>query len=254
MAVRKTKTGYQLQWYDADGRFRKRTFRGITRDEAVKIERDTLARRDRGEPEIDRRLAPTFRAFAATWVQEHGSGWKASTRQQYEHVINRWLTPAFGDVRVSDLDEPRVRRLVAELQERGISPKRSNFVVLVLRMIVRVAVRSRLLRDDPCAGIRPLREPRTDVDPFSPEEVTAFLAACPAEWRPYFTVAFWTGARPGELAALKWGDIDFTRGSFRIRAGRYRGVEGSPKTESSNRDVDMLAPVLDALQTQRAQQ
>jgi len=171
-----------------------------------------------------------------------------------EHAIKRWLTPAFGDVRVSDLDEPRVRRLVAELQERGVSPKRSNFVVLVLRMIVRVAVRGRLLRHDPCAGIRPLREPRTDIDPFSPEEVSAFLAACPVEWRPYFTVAFWTGARPGELAALKWGDIDFARGSFRIRAGRYRGVEGSPKTESSNRDVDMLAPVTDALQKQRAAQ
>jgi integrase len=141
-----------------------------------------------------------------------------------------------------------------ELQERRLSPKRTNFVVLVLRMIVRVAVRGRLLRHDPCAGIRPLREPRTDVDPFSPEEIAAFLAACPVEWRPYFTVAFWTGARPGELAALKWGDVDFARGSFRIRAGRYRGVEGFPKTESSNRDVDMLAPVIDSLRTQRAQQ
>ena len=44
------------------------------------------------------------------------------------------------------------------------------------------------------------------------------------------------------------------RGSFRIRAGRSRGVEGSPKTESSNRDVDMLPPVVEALQGHRAQQ
>src|SRR5262249_57358436 len=52
MAVRRTRTGYQVQWYDADGRFRKRTFRGITREEAMRIERDLLARRDRGEPEM----------------------------------------------------------------------------------------------------------------------------------------------------------------------------------------------------------
>src|SRR5262249_18399932 len=132
--------------------------------------------------------------------------------------------------------------------------KRINFIALVLRMILRAAVRRRLVRDDPCTGVRPLREPRTDVDPFSPEEVSAFLKACPPYWRPYFTVAFWTGARPGELAALKWGAVASPRGSFRIRAGRYRGVEGSPKTESSNRDVDMLPPVRDALQTQRGQQ
>jgi integrase len=234
MAIRKTKTGYQVQWYDADGRFRKRTFRGVTRDQAVKLERDMLARRDRGEPEIDRRLAPTFRVFATTWLDEHGTGWKASTRKQYAHAIDRWLAPAVGEVRVCDLTEPQVRRLLADLQAHELSPKRINFVVLVLRMLVRTAVRRRLLRDDPCAGVRPLREPRTDVDPFAPEEVSTFLAACPSHWRPYFTVAFWTGARPGELAALKWGDVDFGRGSFRIRAGRYRGVEGSPKTESSN--------------------
>ena len=43
MAVKRTRTGYQLWWYDSDGRFRKRTFRGIGRDEAVRIERETLA-------------------------------------------------------------------------------------------------------------------------------------------------------------------------------------------------------------------
>jgi integrase len=110
------------------------------------------------------------------------------------------------------------------------------------------------LRDDPLVAIRPLREPRADVDPFSPDEVAAFLAACPAYWRPYFTVAFWTGVRPGELAALKWGDVDLSRGSLRIRAGRYRGHEGSPKTESSVRDIDLLVPVVEVLQTQRATQ
>src|SRR5205823_7918947 len=43
-------------------------------------------------------------------------------------------------------------------------------------------------------------------------------------------------------------------GIFRISAGRYRGAEGTPKTASSVRDVDMLPPVRDALRTQLAQQ
>ena len=99
-----------------------------------------------------------------------------------------------------------------------------------------------------------LKEPRTDIDPLGPEEISAFLAACPAWWRPYFSVAFWTGARPNEMAALKWGDVDAHGGRFRIRAGPYRGVESTPKTTSSVRDVDMLFPVADALRALRAQQ
>ena len=67
-------------------------------------------------------------------------------------------------------------------------------------------------------------------------------------------MAFWTGARPNELAALKWGDVDGASARFRIRAGRYRGVESAPKTAGSVRDVDCLPPVLEALRAQKAQQ
>src|SRR5262249_24082704 len=41
---------------------------------------------------------------------------------------------------------------------------------------------------------------------------------------------------------------------FRIRAGRYRGVESAPKTLGSVRDVDCLPPVVEALRAQKAQQ
>jgi integrase len=118
-------------------------------------------------------------------------------------------------------------------------------------MILRTAGRRRYLRDDPTETIRSLREPRTEVDPLDPEEVTAFLVTCPVWWRPYFTVACWTGARPNELAALRWGGVDGGRGIVRIRAGRYRGKEGPPKTASSVRDIDLLPPVVDALKVQR---
>lgn len=94
----------------------------------------------------------------------------------------------------------------------------------------------------------------TEVNPLDPEEVGAFLTACPTRWRPYFSVACWTGVRPNELAALRWGDVDGVRGTFRIRLGRYRGQEDPPKTASSVRDIDLLPPVVDALKAQKAQQ
>ena len=39
-----------------------------------------------------------------------------------------------------------------------------------------------------------------------------------------------------------------------MRAGRYRGVESTPKTAGGIRDVDILPPVVEALKAQRAQQ
>lgn len=254
MAVKRTRTGYQLWWYDSDGRFRKRTFRGIGRDEAVRIEREILATRDRGERPPDERHAPSFAAFAAAWIDECRSGWKASTLAQYQQILKSQLLPVVGELRVSAITESRIRQLITGLRDTGLSARRTNLTLLVLKMILRTALRRRYLRDDPTDTIRSLREPRTEVDPLDPEEVTALLAVCPAWWRPYFTVACWTGARPNELAALRWGDIDSGRGIVRIRAGRYRGKEGPPKTASSVRDLDLLPPVVEALKAQKAQQ
>ena len=70
MAVKKTKLGYQLRWYDADGQERKRTYKGISRLEAEKLHRETLAQRDRGDRLPDERRAPTFATFAARWLEE----------------------------------------------------------------------------------------------------------------------------------------------------------------------------------------
>jgi integrase len=254
MAIKRTRTGYQLWWYDAEGKFRKRTIKGITRDEAVRKEREILATRDRGERQPDERRAPLFEAFATQWIEESRAGWKTSTVAQYQQVLKSQLLPAFCDLRVSAITESRMQQLLTQLQDAGLSARRINLALLVLKMVLRTAVRRRLIREDPTEHVRGLREPQTEVDPLDPEMVTAFLTACPPWWRPYFTVAFWTAARPNELAALKWGDVDAARGILRIRAGRYRGKEGPPKTASSVRDIDLLPAVVEALKAQKAQQ
>jgi integrase len=254
MAIAKTKRGYQVRWYDAEGHLRKKTVKGITRDEAIRLEREILAARDRGERQPDVRRAPLFGAFAATWVEENRSGWKLSTLQQYRQVLKSQLLPPLADLRLGWITESRIQQLVTSLLDAGLSARRINLVLLVLKMILRTAVRRRLIRDDPATMVRKLKEPRTEIDPLGPEEVELFQEACPPWWRPYFTVSFWTGARPNELAALKWGDIDWARATFRVRAGRYRGVESTPKTAGSVRDVDMLPAVLEAMKLQKTKQ
>lgn len=67
-------------------------------------------------------------------------------------------------------------------------------------------------------------------------------------YRPLFTCIAWTGARPNELFALRWKDIDFKRGEIRIKKVRVRGPEALPKTISSSRIVPMMSVVTVALQ------
>lgn len=247
MAIRRRRTGYQIIWYGADGKERKQTYRGISRDEAEQKEREILHKRDFGESTLNPRHAPTLELFAQEWIERQRPEWKASTLSQYENVIETHLTPAYGKDRVSHITAQRALDFRTKLYDAGLSARRINLILLVLKMILKAA-------RYPLTGVKKLREEKTEVDPLAPEEVEAYLAKCPTWWRPFFTVSFYSGARPGELAALKWGDIDGRTNKFRIRARRYRGVESTPKTKSSTRDVDMLSPVIEALKAQRSQQ
>jgi integrase len=256
MSIRKTATGaYQIRWYDADGESRKESFRGIDRREAERLEREKLAERDRGERPTDERNAPTFKTFAEdVWMKEGKPRWKPSTISQYQDCLDAHLVPTFGEFRVSEIRESKVTPWIAQLQTAGLSARRINILLVTLKSILKLARRRRFVRDDALADVRLLKEPKTEIDPLGPEEVSGFLAKCPTWARPYFATAFFTGFRPNEAAALKWGDVDWQGNRFRIRAGLYRWNEGTPKTESSVRDVDMLPMVVDALKQQKAQQ
>ena len=76
---------------------------------------------------------------------------------------------------------------------------------------------------DPFARLRRPKTIREKPDPFSPTERDAILEYIrlkkPA-WFPLVHALFFTGARPGELAALRVGDVDLELGTVSITKPR----------------------------------
>jgi site-specific recombinase XerC len=78
---------------------------------------------------------------------------------QYQQVLKSHLVPVLGEFRVSAITESRIRQLITALQDAGLSARRINLSLLVLKMILWTALRRPYLRDDPTETIRSLREP-----------------------------------------------------------------------------------------------
>ena len=75
-----------------------------------------------------------------------------------------------------------------------------------------------------------VRPPKPRAELLSAAEASWVIAATPAGWRrTWVLVRLRAGIRLGEGLALKWSDVDLTTGSLRIRATRWRGLEGTPK-------------------------
>jgi integrase len=200
---------------------------------------------------------PLFRDFAQTWYDEREIEWRRSYRETIRISLDKHLLPVFGAQRVGAIDKAALMAFRAELAKqpgqggKRLSASRINHVINPLRMIL-VEASLRFGFPDPMQGVRSLKVPRTDVDPFTLEEVKLILARVRADYRPYFTVRFFTGMRTSEVNGLQWQYVDFARGEILIRETLVAGHRETTKTPESRREIAIAPVVAAALREQEA--
>jgi integrase len=198
---------------------------------------------------------PRFKDFSEEWFDENAVRWKRSYREMIRGVMDKYLHPGFGETKVSRVtkgDILKFRSALAKLMKgssKKLSPDRINHIMTPLRMILNEAA-ERFDFITPYIGIRQLRVPKSDVDPFAIEEVNLFIANVRPDFRNYYTVRFFTGMRTSEIDGLKWKYVDFERRQIHIRESLVKGYQETTKTQQSFRTIDMSQIIGRALQEQ----
>lgn len=194
----------------------------------------------------------TFSEVAEQYLAERATS-KPSTLQQYRSVLRAYLLPEFGRLAIKEITPAHLRKFRADISAvdkqtgKQISPVRVNIILQIFKSIINQAESDGVIDKNPCKSLKPLQEPKTKIDPLSDEELSAALACITPFFRPFFIAQAYTGARPNELQALRWSDIDWANKQISISKGRVRGHEGLPKTRSGDRLVPLLPPVEAAL-------
>lgn len=188
----------------------------------------------------------TFKDAAEDYMLERADI-KPSSLASYNSILNVYLLPRFGKLALKDITESDIRKFQSSLHGK-ISGSRINTVSQLLRNILTQECRTGSINRDPSKAVKPVQGAKTAPDPLSEEELAIALSNVHQHYRPLFTVLAYTGARPNEMLALRWGDIDRRKQTITISKGRVRGIEGSPKTKSSMRTIVMTKPVLEAIE------
>jgi integrase len=202
------------------------------------------------------RGTPVFRTFAADWMRNHEVEWRRSHIKVLRSTIDGHLTPYFGDKRVGDITKADIlafRTSLAELPGRGgkaaLSNKRINGILAPLRQMLAEAAELHAFTS-PTATLKPLKVRKSDVEPFTLDQVQLILKAVRADYRDYFTVRFFTGLRTGEAHGLKWKYVDFANRLILVRETFVLGEDEYTKTDGSQREIQMTQVVYEALQRQ----
>jgi len=209
--------------------------------------------------EQNRKLAdskyPLFKDFAKEWYDEMVVSWRHSHKTTVHRLLNDRIMDYFGEMEVSRITKADILKFRAGLAKvvrkdgNSLSAEYINKYMKILRMPIDEAA-DRFKFTSPFGGVKPLKKPKSQIDPFTLEEVNKILSNVRADFKAYYTIRFFTGMRTAEIDGLKWKYVDFERRQILIRETVVKGRLEYTKTDGSQREIEMSQPVYEAFKQQ----
>ena len=214
-----------------------------------------LARR-----ELDRRLAKindphyqptvvvTFGEFIERWKEKELVNFKPSTAATIRSQIGRHLVTMFGSVQMGELTTERFQSALSSMASTH-SPKTIRNLRATLQIVWRSARAWGYVQHNAVEGLRVPRRSRTERFFFSLEEVRRILSAAKEPQHTMYWLAAETGMRAGELAGLRWADVDLELLTVRVMQSVWHGKVQDPKTANAVRMFALSPQLVSHLRT-----
>jgi integrase len=266
---RKPGAGYTACWSDTDpgdGHRRQYSRHFAKKGEAQKFLNSTLTRVDSGTFRPD--TAITVRQLLCEhWLPAQRSReLRPATLAQYEGVIENWILPRLGAVKVAALTPATVVDFMTALRSeetakgrQGLSARSVQLATGVLKSACAWAVQSEMIGRNPIQGVRRPRAAAPVMKVWTSDEARAFLEATKRDRLAFAWALLLTrGLRRGEACGLKWPAIDLGAGTLRVEETRItvegKPVPSRPKTAAGRRSIPLDAQLVEVIRAHRRQQ
>jgi integrase len=160
--------------------------------------------------------AETFGDLTDLYLEKHAKVHKRSWKED-ERIINGELSP-WKHVKVQDGKRGDVRTLLERIVDRG-APIMANRTQQLIRKIFNFAIGRELVEINPCAQLERPAPTRQRDRVLSEDEIRQLwkgLEAQPKEMAAVFKLRLITAQRGGEVAGMRWVDVDLKGGWWTI--------------------------------------
>lgn len=176
---------------------------------------------------------------------------KRRTLERYERICRRQIVPALGEYDLEELSALLLQRFITGLSPQ-YAPNTVSGALSVIKNSLKQAVAAEFLpKQITSALIRPRLEEKP-IECFSADEQRKIENYIAGSNRPKLVgvlLSLYTGLRIGELLALEWKDIDFSKGLIYVSKSchdswgedGYRKIIEKPKTKNSERLIPVPA-------------
>lgn len=185
---------------------------------------------------------------------------ESSTREGYASAIKFWkhsICDRHGArLGTIPLRSAKLSHFLTVIAGRpDLSGKTINNYVSVVREALDLAVKDRILADNPASEIPRAKYQREPPDPFSRSEMERILEAVrqrfPGQVHNLIEFWFWSGLRTSEVFGLQWPNVDLASGSVLVAEALVRGERKDRTKTAVARQVILNSRALAAIQSQR---
>ena len=238
---------WELQWWadciNPDGSFGRRresmilgSVSELTRKQAKKLAEEQLRPLNLGK--ITPLSDVTFgEFFERHFVPNFLPTLKLSTQKKYLSTYNRHLRPAFGSMRLCEIDSLVLQRFALAKMHAGLGWESGDLLRNLMSKVFTLAKKWNFFAGvNPAADVMlPEKKPVREKHILSLAQMHALLDDLREPCRTIALLALLTGMRIGEILGLRWKDVDLIQGQLRVSQAIYRGTVNTPKTKGSRR-------------------
>lgn len=205
----------------------------------------------------------TFDTMYEKFLYQESKSVKESTIYSKKLIIKKYILEYFKNRKLKDISNEDIYLWHEQLKKQNLSLKRLNRVHMELNALFDYANTFYGLANNPArlvGGFKDNGIKQIKMLIWTPEEFNLFINEVINEsYKMFFNILYYTGLRKGEALALKWSDISFNNEKITInKTLTYKYAKNSnskntyiitsPKTNSSNRMVDIPQGLINLLQ------
>jgi integrase len=207
----------------------------------------------------------TFELYCAQWLAVRELRISPATKQTYTATIHHFIGPRLGHLACNEVTRHALESWVA-WAERQKQKSGKQYTQDTMRQWWRVlqCVVADMTADfdlpDPTRRVRPPERPELmavrEQGTLDAKAVGRLLEICEVDypqWYPEVATMTLTGARAGEVYALKWDAIDFDKGTITIKRAVSRGIL-LERTKTKQQRIVPLSKDLDPILRAHKQQ
>jgi integrase len=202
----KGRRGYQVRYYDSDGKRRTETCASLA--DARAFLKNVQADVQRGEWIAPERGRVLFTDYADEWLTTT-TDVEASTMGNVKGRLRKHAKPYFGTMQLASVQPTHARAFVANLIAQGLAPSTVKAIVLTTGQVFSQAVDDGMIARSPFAKVALPSDRHTEEMHFlTPVQVNALADAIAERYKAAVYLAAYGGLRAGELWALQTDRVD----------------------------------------------